>query len=840
MNKPKHYLFLAVMVTAMLLVAGKLPESVGASQSTLATPIGTGTPPSPADHQERAIEVAVPEDIKSVIQSYFEIRYQTFSTLKLGGFGDLTSDSPEAKGFLDAELDKLAVEMKHAELNQLRYVDYTYSLNFNSIAIDPSSQTATISVTEKHDVIFESERSVANPHVARLAGLNHTITLHREQGKWKIVSDDYTDYLWRMLRQTNISPDELLRTMKVAPRPAQRNANTTDYHCPDYTIVEYDGEDYDFGVDYDDTSIHAYGQAERADAVIYAQDYTDNAEGDDEYNLYYPSYDGEDWGDCTNFVSQAIYEGGNASMFVPNMPGPLPSRSSEGQSGWYMLNGMQRASAWNDVGIFYEFVVHTGYPNEGPEGCSANDPNDPDDDVTIDDIDVGDIIQYERAGDDNDGIWDHSVIVVGFRESDGMPLVASHSTDYEEVVYTFYAYDDVRFIHIERSDGMPPVKTFIAVAGDDENTRDCDGAFLGNEVYLGKCDDGESIISGFRFTDVQIPNGATIKYAFITFSVDGTYTSPISLKIYGEASGNSEPFSTSNPLATRPTTSSAVIWDVTEQWDLTDNHAGQESQYAFTTPQLASVLQEIVNQGGWASGNSLSIIIKDNGSATHRRVIAWERADSDAKLFPARLIIAYEGGTTAPTATPTPTNTPTPTPTSTPTLVPSPTPVPTETPVPTNTPGVEPTSPPPWWAPAENVLMKDEPAQEREAFSELLSQIRDHVLKASPKGDAYITVIYQHAPEIMSLLSRDDNLRQRIKGLALEIQPLLESVISNEAELEKPHLEKTWVEKAIVVLDDIRKQASPSLRAEIDWWKAYLPKFAGKTGMEIWEMLPER
>jgi len=38
MNKPKHYLFLAVMVTAMLLVAGKLPESVGASQSTLATP----------------------------------------------------------------------------------------------------------------------------------------------------------------------------------------------------------------------------------------------------------------------------------------------------------------------------------------------------------------------------------------------------------------------------------------------------------------------------------------------------------------------------------------------------------------------------------------------------------------------------------------------------------------------------------------------------------------------------------------------------------------------------------------------------------------------------------
>lgn len=102
--------------------------------------------------------------------------------------------------------------------------------------------------------------------------------------------------------------------------------------------------------------------------------------------------------------------------------------------------------------------------------------------------------------------------------------------------------------------------------------------------------------------------------------------------------------------------------------------------------------------------------------------------------------------------------------------------------------------------------MKDEPAQEREAFSELLSQIRDQVLKSSPKGDAYIQMVYQHAPEIMMILSRDENLRQQVKDLALEIQPLLESVVSNEAEFKKPRLEKTWIEKAIVVLDDVSKQ----------------------------------
>ncbi|MCL4261553.1 MAG: hypothetical protein KJZ52_13100, partial [Anaerolineales bacterium] len=86
----------------------------------------------------------------------------------------------------------------------------------------------------------------------------------------------------------------------------------------------------------------------------------------------------------------------------------------------------------------------------------------------------------------------------------------------------------------------------------------------------------------------------------------------------------------------------------------------------------------------------------------------------------------------------------------------------------------------------------------------------------------------------------DENLRHQVKDLALEIQPLLESVVSSESEYKKPRLEKIWIKKAILVLDDVRKQASPSLSAEIDWWKKYLPSFAGKTGKEIWEMLPKR
>lgn len=59
----------------------------------------------------------------------------------------------ETVAFLAAQ--KLSAEIKRAELNRLRYVDYKYFLDFRSIAIDPFTQIATISVVEDNDVVYE-------------------------------------------------------------------------------------------------------------------------------------------------------------------------------------------------------------------------------------------------------------------------------------------------------------------------------------------------------------------------------------------------------------------------------------------------------------------------------------------------------------------------------------------------------------------------------------------------------------------------------------------------------------------------------------------------------------
>lgn len=51
------------------------------------------------------------EKIKNIIDSYFQIRYESFSTLKLGDFEGLVSEQPDARIWLDQELSKLKVEL---------------------------------------------------------------------------------------------------------------------------------------------------------------------------------------------------------------------------------------------------------------------------------------------------------------------------------------------------------------------------------------------------------------------------------------------------------------------------------------------------------------------------------------------------------------------------------------------------------------------------------------------------------------------------------------------------------------------------------------------------------
>jgi hypothetical protein len=111
---------------------------------------------------------------------------------------------------------------------------------------------------------------------------------------------------------------------------------------------------------------------------------------------------------------------------------------------------------------------------------------------------------------------------------------------------------------------------------------------------------------GMRFTDITIPRTAIISSATIQFFVDETDTeADTDVLIFGEKSVDSATFEAIPfNITSRPMTTASVLWDDIPEWTVVG-----EAGPAQRTPNLAAIIQEIINQPGWASGNALSILI---------------------------------------------------------------------------------------------------------------------------------------------------------------------------------------------------------------------------------------
>jgi hypothetical protein len=114
---------------------------------------------------------------------------------------------------------------------------------------------------------------------------------------------------------------------------------------------------------------------------------------------------------------------------------------------------------------------------------------------------------------------------------------------------------------------------------------------------------------GLRFTGIGAPRGARISNAYVQFQVDEATTDPASLVVRAQASDNAAAFTTTNfNLTSRPMGAASTGW-VPAPWPTVGaRSAGQR------TPNLAPVLQEVVDRPGWSSGRALVLVISGSGS----------------------------------------------------------------------------------------------------------------------------------------------------------------------------------------------------------------------------------
>ncbi|HBN26509.1 MAG TPA: hypothetical protein DD405_03455, partial [Desulfobacteraceae bacterium] len=152
---------------------------------------------------------------------------------------------------------------------------------------------------------------------------------------------------------------------------------------------------------------------------------------------------------------------------------------------------------------------------------------------------------------------------------------------------------------------------YVTSSSDDAEERNTDNLahYDSVDLDLGRDSgaDYPDMAIGTRFNNIKIPRGATISRAYIEFTTHSIYASQntIQLSIHGEAAYNSARFkATSGNITSRPTTAASVTWDV-DPW-LTNDEKHQ-------TPDIKTIIQEIIDMPAWAEKNSLSFIFNTIG-----------------------------------------------------------------------------------------------------------------------------------------------------------------------------------------------------------------------------------
>jgi len=171
--------------------------------------------------------------------------------------------------------------------------------------------------------------------------------------------------------------------------------------------------------------------------------------------------------------------------------------------------------------------------------------------------------------------------------------------------------------------GTPPGDVRVAAGADDaEETAGGSMSLTSGDLELVTDTSAQTV--GVRFGDLGIPAGATITNAHIQFVADESQSEPTSLSVQAHAADTAPTFGTSSSnISSRPRTAASVPWSPAA-WTAGQGGADQR------TPDLRSVVQEVVDRPGWANGNAMAFIVRGSG---HRTAETFEGSATKAPLL---------------------------------------------------------------------------------------------------------------------------------------------------------------------------------------------------------------
>ena len=163
----------------------------------------------------------------------------------------------------------------------------------------------------------------------------------------------------------------------------------------------------------------------------------------------------------------------------------------------------------------------------------------------------------------------------------------------------------------------------VVASSDDAEEKASNGQMALNETLQLVGNPAQYV--GVRFQNLNVPAGATIKSAYLDFKASGADTGATSLTLKGHLNLSTPTFSsTKSNISTRyntEATTASVTWG---------GVASTSVGATLTSPDVKLIVQEVVGQAGWASGNPITFLITGSGT---RNVASYDSAPANAPLL---------------------------------------------------------------------------------------------------------------------------------------------------------------------------------------------------------------
>ena len=179
---------------------------------------------------------------------------------------------------------------------------------------------------------------------------------------------------------------------------------------------------------------------------------------------------------------------------------------------------------------------------------------------------------------------------------------------------------------------MPTLDIAVAASSDDAGQTNTTMSLTATNIRI----NAATVRAGFRFLNVTVPAAATIDVAYITVERGSAAASP-NVTIACEDVDDAATFTTTaNDISTRPVTTATVTWNAV---------LGGVTGDRFNSPSIVAPVQEVIDRGGWASGNDLNVLFF-GVTGGDIQIRTWDNAVADA----AALHIEYTTGGAGPIA----------------------------------------------------------------------------------------------------------------------------------------------------------------------------------------------